>query len=43
MIGSVLLVKASEGMHEDIERFLAILNEKRPKDTPADSRDPFGE
>lgn len=26
MIGSVLLVKASEGMHEDIERLLAQLN-----------------
>ena len=30
MIGSVLLVKASEGMHEEIERFLAQLNAVRP-------------
>jgi thiamine phosphate synthase YjbQ (UPF0047 family) len=26
LIGSVLLVKADEGMHEDIERLLAELN-----------------
>ncbi|MFO0014530.1 MAG: hypothetical protein ACK553_17485 [Planctomycetota bacterium] len=32
MIGSVLLVKASEGMHEEIERLLALLNDKQPKD-----------
>jgi hypothetical protein len=36
LIGSVLLVKADEGMHEDIERLLAQLNamradEKNPK------------
>lgn len=43
LIGSVLLVEASEGMHEEIERFLSLLNEKRPKDNKADSRDPFGE
>jgi hypothetical protein len=30
LIGSVLLVKASEGMHEEIERFLAQLNAVRP-------------
>ena len=30
MIGSVLLAKASEGMHEEIERFLALLNTVRP-------------
>ena len=30
LIGSVLLVKASEGMHEEIERFLALLNTVRP-------------
>jgi len=30
MIGSVLLVKASEGMHEEIERFLAQLNAVQP-------------
>ncbi|MBU6239992.1 MAG: hypothetical protein KGQ51_19435 [Planctomycetes bacterium] len=43
LIGSVLIVKASEGMHEEIERFLSLLNEKRPKDNKAYSRDPFGE
>ena len=32
MIGSALLVKASEGMHEEIERLLALLNDKQPKD-----------